>query len=426
MFDWLRRALGPSRSEALTDADWNNVNNNAVFNLILGSKPTRAGVKVSELTAMSVPAVWACVSLIAEQVAQCPVALFKRDGENRVKDTEHPLALLLQEPNTPAGLGMPDLIKQQQVQAGLWGDGYWQIERGPSGAPVALWPLDSAVTQPMTEDNPRARAISSYRTVIGKTSEDLKPADVVHFRRMTLSGYVGWAPIQAARNAIGLAIAMENFGSEFFKNEAVTGGYVLHPGKLSKVARENVRSSVEDQRKDPKGNVESHRLQIFEEGMKFIPTTITPEQSQFLGSREFAIAEAARLYRIPLVLLQSLQGSTVWGTGIESLMVGFVNQTIRPIIVSAQDELGRKLLTPEERLDGYEIDIDESVLLVGNATDRADVNLKASGGPWITTNEARRRDGLNPIAGGDEIKEPKPAAPAPGAPPSKGPKKDDA
>lgn len=407
-------------------ASWNTVSNNAVFNIVGLGRKTNAGVRISEFSAITIPAVWACNSLVTEQVAQCPVALFKRTGATRVRVDDHPIALLLREPNTPAGLGMPSLLNQAVFQGGLWGDGYWQIERGPSGTPVALWPLDSEVTQAMTGAEPSARGVKTYRTLIGRESADLDPADVVHFRRLSLNGFTGLSPVDAAREGLALALAAEKFGSEFFKNEAMSGGFVMHPGKLTDVAKNNIRAGIEDQQKrkpqtqNNPGNArdatgsdrEHHRIKIFEEGMKWIATTIPPEQAQFLGTREFQIAEVARMYRVPLVLVQSLQGSTVWGTGIEQLMIGFVNQTIRPLIVSMQDEMSRKLLTAEERLEGYEIDIDETVLLVGDALSRANVNKIACGGPWRTRNEARHADGLNPLPGLDEMvdEKPEPAA----------------
>lgn len=411
------KKLRASAARIIAGDSWNTVENNAVFNIIGTGRKTNAGLRVSEFAAITIPAVWAANSLVTEQIAQCPVALYKREGEARRKVTDHPIALMLMEPNTPAGLGMPNLLNQAVFQGGLWGDGYWQIERGASGAPVALWPLDSEVTQAMEFAEPGRRGVASYRTIVGKQSVDLDPGDVVHFRRLSLNGFTGLSPVDAAREGLALALAAEKFGAEFFKNDAMSGGVLMHPGKLSADAKANVRSSLEDQAKrtgkkdlaqDGKGissGKEHHRLTVLEEGMKFIATTIPPEQAQFLGTREFQIAEVARMYRVPLVLLQSLQGSTVWGTGIEQLMIGFVNQTIRPLVVSMQDEMTRKLLTAEERADGYEIDIDESVLLVGDALSRANVNNIACGGPWRTRNEARHSDGLNPLPGLDEMVE---------------------
>lgn len=430
MLDNLRRGVARVILGATPVDDWNNINNPAVFNLVGLSRKTSSGVRINELTAMNIPVVWACVSILARQIAQCPIALYKRNGDQRERVDDHPISMLLMEPNTPAGLGMVDLLKQKQTSEGLWGAAYWQIERGNSGGPVALWPLESAVTTPLTGDAIDARGITGYDTLIGRKSERLAAADVVHFRGVTLTGYTGWSPVAAAAQAIGLTQAMEKFGGEFFANEAKSGGFVMHPGKLNAVGKEAIRKSVEDQARANRGpgnsgtdskaagtsGKESHRIKILDEGMKFVPTTVSPNESQFIESRNHQISEIARLYGVPLVLLQSTDGSTVWGTGIESLMLGFVNQTIRPILVASEDELSRKLLTVEERQDGYHIAFDYSVLLRGDSTARADYNNKGIEGGWLTPNEARVREGFNPLPGLDKPRDPAPKPAAPGQP----------
>lgn len=430
MLDGLRRGVANLIYASRPADDWNNVNNNAVFNIVGYGRKTSSGIRINELTAMNIPVVWACVSILARQIAQCPIALYKREGDQRKRVTDHPISDLLLEPNTPAGLGMPDLLKQKQVSEGLWGSAFWQIERGERGEPIALWPLESAVTTPLTGDAPSARGITGYDTLVGRESATLSAADVVHFRGVTLTGYTGWSPVVAAAQAIGLTQAMEKFGSEFFANEAKSGGFIMHPGKLNPAGKDAIRKSVEDQArrgrepgdtgaKGTAADKEGHRIKILDEGMKFVPTTVSPNESQFIESRNHQISEIARLYGVPLVLLQSTEGSTVWGTGIESLMLGFVNQTIRPILVAAEDELSRKLLTVDERKQGYHIGFDYSVLLIGDSDDRANYNNKGIEGRWLTRNEARIRENLNPLPGLDAFEEPKPAAPAPGKPPPK-------
>lgn len=434
MIDGLRRGVARVILGSAPVDDWNNVNNPAVFNIVGMNRKTASGIRVSELTAMNVPVVWACVSILARQISQCPVALYKSDGDQRTKVTDHPISMLLMEPNTPAGLGMPDLLKQKQTSEGLWGSAFWQIERGASGSPSALWPLESAVTTPLTGEEIDARGITGYDTLVGRKSTRLDASDVVHFRGVTLTGYTGWSPVAAAAQAIGLAQAMEKFGAEFFANEAKSGGFIMHPGKLNPAGKDAIRKSVEDQARRGRnpGNTgtdsksagtsdkEGHRVKILDEGMKFVPTTITPNEAQFTEARNHQVSEVGRLYGVPLVLLQSTDGSTVWGTGIESLMLGFVNQTIRPILVASEDELSRKLLTVQERAAGYHIGFDYSVLLRGDSVARADYNNKGIEGGWLTPNEARIRENMNPIPGLDKPT-PKAAPAAPGQPPKKKP-----
>jgi hypothetical protein len=136
-------------------------------------------------------------------------------------------------------------------------------------------------------------------------------------------------------------------------------------------------------------------VKVLEEGMKFIPTTTTPEDSQFLGSREFQLAEVARVYRVSLVLLNSLQGSTVWGTGIEQLMIGFVTFTLGPWIKRWEEELGRKLLTDDERAAGFYIKFNLNALLRGDMAARAAFYKAGITDGWLERNEARAYEDMN-------------------------------
>jgi hypothetical protein len=143
-------------------------------------------------------------------------------------------------------------------------------------------------------------------------------------------------------------------------------------------------------------------VKVLEEGTKFLPTTVSPEDSQFLGSREFQLAEVARIYRVSLVLLSSLQGSTVWGTGIEQLMIGFVTWTLGPWIKRWEEELGRKLLTEDERAAGFYVKFNVNALLRGDMAARAGFYKAGIVDGWLTRNEVRGLEDRNDLPGLNE------------------------
>lgn len=390
------------------------------FWALWGSPAARdSGQIVTQRTALGLPAVFACVRVLADTVGPLPVKLVKEaeDGSSFEIVTDHPVSDLLREPNTRAGYGMPSLLKTSQTKFQLWGDDYMQIERSGSGEAIRLWPLDPETT-PLVADNesPLAgRGIVGYRTAINGTQVDLKPADVIHVRDMSIDGIVGMSKVRLASQTIGAGLAMEQYIAHFFKNDATSGGYFTHPGKLSGKAKENIVESLEKQTLDLRTMRKEHfKPKVLEEGMKWIQTTISPEQAQLNDGREQIVSEIARVYGVPLMLVQSRTGSTVWGTGIEQLMIGFAQLTILPIVVLYEDEMTRKLLTVDERKEGLRIKFDLGALLRGDQKSLAEANDIKIKNKSLTINEARKMDGRNPVPWGDEPPEdPKPEAAAP-------------
>ncbi|WP_199085457.1 phage portal protein [Bosea sp. ASV33] len=352
------------------------------FVRMLGAK-TKAGVTVSELTALHLPVVYACVNRIANPIAHVPVGIFRKgeDGEAIPVD-DHPLSHRIRlRPNDL--MSSRTLRKTLQGHALLWGNGYAEIERNGRGQAVNIWPLMPNMTTPR-----RSGGSLVYDTTINGRRYELPHDNVIHLMDLSQDGYRGHSQIALARQAVGMGLAMEEFGAKFFANDAKSGGFLMHPGRLSSNAQgnlaarkgsvPNVPAGGSDRRSDAGATLEkqgglenAHRVKVLEEGMKYVSTTIPPEDAQFLGSREFQIAELARIYDVPLVLLQSHEKSTSWGTGVEQLMIGFVQQTIHPWIDCWEQELNWKLFTEEELGQGYYVKFNLNALLRGDMAARA-------------------------------------------------------
>lgn len=359
----------------------------------LGGGKTKAGVPVSEFTALQLPVVYACVNRIANPISRFPLGIYRRldDGSRRpAKATEHPLAKLLGvRPNE--FMSSRTLRKTTMAHALLWGNGYLEIERNRRGQAVGLFPLLPDRTQPVRENGEHF-----FRSTINGQNIRLAHDDVIHIMDQSQDGFVGLSQIAMARQAVGMGLATEEFGAKFFANDAKSGGFLMHPGRLSTRAKENVRGKGGERQapaESPASGIEgqgglgnAHRVKVLEEGMKFISTTIPPEDAQFLGTREFQIAEIARIYDVPLVLLQSHEKSTSWGSGIEQLMIGFLRQTIDPWVDAIEQEMNYKLFTPEELDVGFYVHFNMKAMLRGDMKARAQFYKDMFGVGGFSTN----------------------------------------
>ena len=374
---------------------------------MIGGGKTKAGPVVSEYTALQLPVVYACVNRIANPVARFPLAMYQSlPGGTRRKLTtkDHPFAEALGlRPNSL--MGSRTLRKTVQSHALLWGNGYAEIERNGRNQAVGLYPLLPDRTRPVRENGDHW-----FRSRIDGREVDIDSGNVIHLMDQSQDGFIGASQIAMARQALGWGFAMEEFGAKFFANDAKSGGFLMHPGRLSGNARQNIRGRDGEAKANPEspasavekqsGLDNAHKVKVLEEGMKFIQTTIPPEDAQFLGSREFQIAEIARIYDVPLILLQSQDKQTSFGAGIEQLMIAFVRQTIDPWVNAWEEEMNFKLFTDEERANGYYVKFNMNALLRGDIKTRAEFYFRMFGVGALSANKILARedeDGIGPV-----------------------------
>jgi HK97 family phage portal protein len=375
----------------------------------IGGK-TNTGVLVSEQGALRFPAVYACVNRISNPVAWFPLRMYRTrsgGGKEVVGPDQHPFASRI-------GVRPNDLMssrtvrKTSQSHALLWGNGYLEIERNGRGQSVGLYPLLPDRTGPVRENGEHF-----FRTTISGRQHRIDPDNVIHIMDQSQDGYVGISQVAMAREAIGLGLAMETFGAKFFANDAKSGGFLLHPGRLSPQAKQNIRGPNGENARAPENPASSldaqggldnaHRVKVLEEGMKFIQTTIPPEDAQFLSTREMQIAEIARIFDVPLILLQSHEKTTSWGSGIEQLMIGFIRQTVGPWVDAWEQELNWKLFTEEEKAAGYYVKFNLNALLRGDMKTRAEFYQKIFGVGGFSPNRILQLEDEDPIGPeGDE------------------------
>jgi HK97 family phage portal protein len=363
-----------------------------------GGRETRSGVHVTDESAMRVTAYLAAVKIISETIASLPFNVYQAVGDKRERAVNHQLYEVLHFQTNPE---MTAYAFRETLQGHIlnWGNGYAYIDRNGAGAVTALWPLLPDRTRPDRDE----KGNLFYWTTLPRTNEVIKldPYDVFHIPGFGFDGVVGYNPVRLAQEAIGLSLAAEEFGARFFGDGASPSGIIEYPGKLSKEAYERYKADVNDKY----GKLsEKHKLMVLEEGLKFHQVTIPPDAAQFLETRKFQIAEIARLFRVPLHMLQELDRST--NNNIEHQSIEYVVHTLRPWLVRWEQRTRMQLISQRERRAGYYAEFVVEGLLRGDTKSRYESYGVALDKGWMNPNEVRGLENQNPYPGGDAYRVP--------------------
>lgn len=360
---------------------------------IFGVPPSGSGVHVDTVTALKVPAALSGVRLISEAIATLDARLCREgaDGRETIVAADHSVARVLERPNP--WFGESEWKRQIVADYLLWGNGLSLVSRvrGETRELHRVDPRSCSIIVDMISGEPRY----SIALQEGGTRE-FSYRDVVHLRNMTIDGARGLGLVNLGAEAIGLAIVLEQHAAGLFSRGARPGGILEMPGKLTDAIMGRLRESFSS---IYSGAHNGGRTAILEQGVKFTPLQFHSTDSQFLENRKFQILEIARLLNIPATLLNELEHATLNNS--ESLAQQFLDRTVTPILELFEDALERTLLTEEERDAGYEIEFDTSNFV------RADTEKRFAGyksgieSGVLTLNNARKREGLPPVEGGD-------------------------
>jgi len=371
---------------------------------------------VSPEKARGLPAVWACVGILAEDMAKLPVGVYQRRGKTRTELREHPVSLLLDEPNaTQTGF---ELVEFLVGSTALRGNGYWQIEIDRRGAPVGLYCLDPRnVTVMCTPD----RRELFYRLSDGTV---LPSEQVLHLRWRSADGLVGMSPVREMRESLSLALGAQQFANSAFYNSAAPKGVLQSDQLPSPEAMALVRSEFEKVHRGPKN---AGRVAVLPMGLKWQAIGLSMEDLQFVEQRGLSVTEAARIWRIPPHKIGDLSKATF--SNIEQQAIEYVTDTLLPWVRRIEQRLAVSLLSRAERAAGIYIKIDLAGILRGDAKSRAEALAIQRQNGVINANDWRALEDLDPISpedGGDDYwrpgnmmkttDEPPPKSGAPAAP----------
>lgn len=301
---------------------------------------------VTERSSMQITAVYACVRVLSEAVASLPLHFYhyKEDG-SKEKALKHPLYFLLHDEPNPE---MTSFIFKETMMTHLllWGNFYCQIIRNGKGEVVALYPL---MPNRMTVDrDEKGRLYYSYQHqsdeagTMRNETVILHQDELMHIPGLGFDGLIGYSPIAMMKNALGTSIACDEYASKFFANGASPSGVLEHPGILKNP--EKVRESWNQAFS---GSQNAHKTVVLEEGMKYAPISINPQDSQFLETRKFQLEEVARAFRCPCHLINDLDHATF--SNIEEQSLEFVTYTLEPWLVRIESAIGKSLLREDEK-----------------------------------------------------------------------------
>ena len=290
---------------------------------------SNAGKRVTDRTALQHIAVYACVRVLSEAIAQLPLHLYKYNDKGKEQVPQHPLYFLLHDQPNPE---MTSFVFRETLMSHLliYGNAYAQIIRNGRGDVLGLYPLmPDKMKVDRDEKNRLIYIYSRYDEANPNLKEQgdivLYADEVLHIPGLGFDGLVGYSPIALAKNAIGISIACEEYGASFFGNGASPSGVLEHPGVIKNPER------VRDAWQRAYGGRNAHKVAVLEEGMKFTPIAIPNNEAQFLETRKFQVEEIARMYRVPLHMIGDLDHATF--SNVEHLSLDFVKYSLDPWIV---------------------------------------------------------------------------------------------
>ncbi|MDW7652035.1 MAG: phage portal protein [Bacillota bacterium] len=348
---------------------------------------TSSGKTVNERTAMQTTAVYACVRVLAEAIASLPLHTYRYTDKGKEKAQDHNLYYLLHSEPNPE---MTSFVFRETLMGHLllWGNAYAQIIRDGRGKVIALYPL---MPDKMTVERTEKGELFYLYNKDG-TNYLLRSDEVLHIPGLGFDGLIGYSPIAMAKNAIGMAIATEEYGAKFFANGANPGGVLEHPGVVkdpSKI-RESWNAVYQ-------GSGNAHRIAVLEEGMKFQSIGIPPEQAQFLETRKFQLNEIARIFRVPPHMVGDLERSSF--SNIEQQSLEFVMYTLDPWVIRWEQAIQRALFSPAEKKEHF-VKFNVNGLLRGDYQSRMQGYAVGRQNGWLSADDIRELEDMNKLPEG--------------------------
>ena len=402
LIDTIRSAFSTTketRASLQSPADW--------MYSWFGGRPTKSGINVNTENALTHSGVYACAKILADSVASLPLSLYINTGEaiNELpNDTRTRLV-----GSEPSELYTSYSFRHvAMMHLALHGNFYADIIRDGNRRPIELRIIENPNwVKPEFDSEGKLwyRIYDNY--VQGRQIErtlPVRPRDILHVKGVTTNGLEGKSPIAVFREQIGLGIAAIQTHGALWKNGAFMSGYLKHPGKLSPDQINNLRDSWQSRHT---GTDNAGKTPILENGMEFVALALKPADAQFIETAKLSLHDVCRIYRIPPHMVGDLERST--NNNIEHQSLEFVRDTLRPWLKNFEQEYDRKLLFDSEK-SRYFFWHNVDGLLRGDTKSRAEYFTRALGSVstpgWMTPNEVRRLERLNPVADGDMMYNP--------------------
>lgn len=365
---------------------------------------TFSGTKVTPKSALAISAVWRCVNLLASTIAGLPLPVYRKLGDGgKERALNHPLADVLDfQPNPwQTAFGFREMLMGHVL---LRGNFYAEIRPGQRGAVDQLIPIHPDRVEKIDQ----LRDGSLRYEIRGQSGQEedrvILSEDMFHVIGFSDDGIRGMSVISAARESFGLGLAIEQYAASLFKRSARPSGVLKHPKTLSDPARRNLRTAIDELQA---GSQNAGRPLLLEEGMEWKQIGLTNRDAEFLATRKFNITEVARWFGIPPHKIMDLERST--NNNIEHQNIEWVVDGVLPWAKRIETTIHRDLITAPEL---YFAEFLLAGLLRGDLKTRYEAYALARQWGWMSVNDIRRLENMNPIKGGDVYLEPLNMVPA--------------
>lgn len=357
------------------------------------------GKPVNDLTPLQVTAAWAAIRLISETIGTLPLHLYRRTPRGRERAEEHNLYWLMKlKPNR--FMNAVEVRESLAVSLCIYGHAYAKLDKNGTRF-ASIIPLDKRTV--MAE---RVKGEILYR-VSEDGQQTIYPADQI----LSIKGFggagelEGYAPYHFHKQALGLALAAEEYGARFFGNGARPSGFLTIDQILKPEQREQFKKTFQGMHS---GLENSNTLALLEAGMKYEKVTSANNEAQFIETRKFQIDEIARIWRVPPHMLMEMGRATF--NNIEQQNISFIQSSLQPYLVRIESTLNTTLLNDTEQRQLY-FEFDVRGLLRGDSKSRSEYyrNMRMIAG--MTPNEVRTAENLPTQDGGDDLHVPLNMAP---------------
>jgi HK97 family phage portal protein len=353
---------------------------------LFGGGPTSSGEPVSVERAAGLTAVWACVVLIAGTIASMPLVLYKRTDDGRERAVDHPLYDVLHTRPNPVQ-SVVAFWEAMVTALLLRGNAFGMLTRDDDGRVRALWYTNPDRVHVEVLRTGRLR----YKVFTGSQTQMVPDNGMLHVvGPMSDDGYTGRSVIGTFRETLGLGLALERYGAEFFANAATPKGVLKTAGRLSTTARENLTTALKDAQSAPGRR---HRSLILEEGLEFQALGVSHEDSQFVESRRFTTEEVARVFGVPPHMIGGdVKGSMTYSNSeMESLRL--LKHTLGPWLARIASAVNHACISPLERRQMYAEYLPDALLATDTAGRYAAYKTGLEAG-FLTLDEVRRKENL--------------------------------
>ena len=352
----------------------------------LFGQPASSGVRVTGDTALSIAAVYRAIRILAEGVAGLQGGVYRDVDGSRIEQPAHWLNFTMREPS-PLYTGFT-WREAMQAQAALRGNGISLIRRNADNQVIELRNINPDLVETRYEDGV---LLYMFRDEQGNTRSTTSD-NVLHIPAlvMDMDTAMGKSPLAVHRETLGLNIAMTQYAARTFKNGAHISGFLTTEQKLSEEAAMRMAKSWKERFS---GVENAGKTPVLEEGLKFQPLSMTPEDARFIESARLGVEEVARIFGVPLHMLGNLERATF--SNIEHQSREFVMYSLRPWVKRWEEEINRKLFTESEKRRGIYWRFNLDSLLRGDSEARAKLISEYMKWGILTRDEVRRLEGFN-------------------------------